>query len=82
MAAAAEVSEVAEVAEEKCSPTKTFQQDSTCRFHTLSKMIIKSVFDPLLPMTPEDINALWKLYAFEKSNQTRRTFGLFRGKML
>jgi hypothetical protein len=44
MAAAAEV----------CSPTKTIQEDSTCRFHTLSRMIIRSVFDPLLKMTPEE----------------------------
>ena len=43
------------MAAEVCSPTQTLQDDSTCRFHTLSRMIIKSVFDPLLPMTPEDL---------------------------
>ena len=36
------------------TPTKTIQDDSTCQFHTTSRMIIRSVFDPLLPMTPEE----------------------------
>jgi len=37
------------------TPTHTTQLDETCKFHTLSRMIIKAVFDPLLPMTPEDL---------------------------
>ena len=32
----------------------THQNDKTCRFHTLSKMIIKAVFDDLLPITEDE----------------------------
>jgi hypothetical protein len=38
-----------------CTPTKTFQDDETCRFHTVSRMIVNVVFDPLLPMTTEEL---------------------------
>ena len=41
-----------------CTPTKTVQEDDTCRFHTVSRMIVNVVFDPLLPMSPAEL----KLY--------------------
>ena len=37
------------------SPTKTIQCDDTCRFHTISRMIIHLVFDELLPMNHKEL---------------------------